>query len=282
MAVNGRQEFCAFWGATTAFYRQLPQFFLVLFLAAGCARIAPGLVPLAEDERAQVLSRYSEYLNHLPHCAGIEADVRLRYQSIFKDASLPGVLLAKAPADIKVMGLGPLGQPLLIFSLHDGRFTLIDVQGQKGYFGRITASKVANLLPLDKLAASGLYALLTGAPAIPMKANLAVSRLPEQEQGRYLLTWPADQPHKQIVFNLTTGRVEAFRLLDAADRILLEIRYSPKGEERCGVPAAINISGSMVRGTVECTFERVFSADSLATSEFALSVPEGFSMEEVR
>ncbi|MEJ2690307.1 MAG: hypothetical protein P8130_10240, partial [Deltaproteobacteria bacterium] len=88
--------------------------------------------------------------------------------------------------------------------------------------------------------------------------------------------------HRQEVFNLTAGQVEAFRLLDASNHVLLEIRYNSKREGKCKVPAAITISGSKVRGTVECTFERVFPADSLAEKEFTISVPDGFKMEEIR
>ncbi len=260
-----------------------PHLFLILFFAAGCARLMPRPIPLAEDERALVLSRYREYLQPLPLCSGIEADVNLQYQSILKDARIPGVLLAKSPASLKVMGLSPLGQPLLLFSLHNGRFTLIDVHGQKGFTGSISASKVKSLLPLEKLTETGLYALLTGGPAIPVEDQLVVSRLPEEGQGRYLLSW-------------TGGRTAASRWSSIStparwrpsDCLMPPVGFSwrsatvLKREERCGVPAALNISGSKVRGTVECSFEKVFPADSLAASEFALSVPEGFTMEEVR
>lgn len=282
MAVYGKHQPSTFFSALVVFFGQLLRCLPVLLLAAGCARLAPRPVPLAAGERAQVLSGYRAYLHHVPLCPGVEADVQLQYQSLFKDARIPGVLAAKAPASIKVMGLNPLGQPMLVFSVHGGRFTLIDVQGQKGYSGRITAGRVAKLLPLEDLAKAGLYDLLTGAPALPIESGLAVSRLRGVKRGFYLLTWPEAWPRKQIVFNLGAGRVEAFRLLDAADRILLEIHYSSRREGRCGVPAAIDISGSKVRGSVECTFERVFPADSLAAGTFALTVPEGFSMEKVR
>ncbi|MEJ2689338.1 MAG: hypothetical protein P8130_05190, partial [Deltaproteobacteria bacterium] len=208
-------------------------FFPVLFLAAGCARLMPGPPPLTGDERALVLSRYREYIQRSPLCAGIEADVNLQYQSILKDARIPGVLLAKSPASLKVMGLSPLGQPLLLFTLHDDRFTFIDVHGQKGYSGNIKAQKVADLLPLEKLAETGLYALLTGAPAIPIEDRLEVSRLPMEGEGLYLLSWPQGELHRQEVFNLTAGQVEAFRLLDAANHVLLEIRYNSKREGKC-------------------------------------------------
>lgn len=261
-------------------FKRLFSFFLILFFAVGCARLAPGPVPLVGDERALVLSRYQEYLQHLPSCSGIEADVGLQYQSILNDVRIPGVLLAAPPANLKVMGLGPLGQPQLLLSLHDGRFTLIDVQGQKGFTGSIKASRVEEMLPLENLVKIGLYGLLTGAPAVPLGDHVVVSHA-DEEEGSYSLTWPAEVNGPQVVFNPTRSRVEAFRLLDAKRRILLEIRYSPEREKRCGVPEAINISGSKVRGTVACSFEKVFPADSLPAGEFALAVPKDFTVEEV-
>lgn len=279
---GGGQRPGIFFRVEAAAIRQLIFFSLIFLYAGGCARIVPGPTPLVGDERALVLSRYEKYLQRSSLCTGIEADVSLQYKSIFKDARIPGMLLAKSPASLKIMGLGPLDQPLLLFSLHDARFTLIDVQRQKAFAGSIRANKVAELLPLEQLVGVGLYALLIGRPAIPVEASVVVRRLSKGEQGRYLLTWPGKGRHMQVVFNVASGQPEAFRLLDAPDRVSLEILYSQQREQRCGVPATVRISGSKVRGTVECSFEKIFPADSLAAKEFKLSVPDGFKVEEIR
>lgn len=266
-----------------AAFRQLVWTSLIMLLIAGCARMGHVSLPLAGTERSHVLERYREYLQRGPLCSGIEADIRLRYRSVLKDAGISGVLLAKRPASLKFLGLSPLGQPLLLLSLHDDRFVFVDVQGQKGYTGKLTARKVAELLPVEKLADEGLFVLLTGKPAIPLDEGLVVVSPAREGTGRYLLSWPAGDEHrKQVVFDGAAGQVEAFRLLDAAGQMLLEIGYSHEREERCGVPNSLSISGSEVRGSVECAFEQVFRADSLPASDFELAVPESFTMEEVR
>lgn len=284
MAMDSIQQPSTFSPSDGAFLGWLACALTILFFVAGCARFGLGPVPLAEDEKDLVLSRYREHLQQLPLCPGIEADVNLQYRSLLKDVRISGVLLAKYPASLKFLGLSPLGQPLLLLSLHDGRFTFVDVHNKEGFTGSITASKATELLPVGKLVDEGLYALLTGGPGNSGDDPLVVGRLNNGGKGSYLLTWSGigDDHRKQVVFDLITGEVEAFRLLDPAGKISLEIRYSQQREERCGVPAVVSISGNAVRGTLECAFEKVFAADSLSESDFQLAAPEGFTMEEVR
>jgi len=76
------------------------------------------------------------------------------------------IVLAKAPASVRFEALSPLGSPLLVATIHEGRLTAYDAVNDEATVGPATAEAAARLLGLP-FEPEDLVGVLSGRPSPP-------------------------------------------------------------------------------------------------------------------
>ena len=77
-----------------------------------------------------------------------------------------GVILAKAPGSVRFEALSPLGPPLMVATIHDGKITAYDATTGEATTGTATAEAAARLLSLP-FEPEDLVGVLAGRPVPP-------------------------------------------------------------------------------------------------------------------
>ena len=136
-------------------------------LYGGCAT-APARQPVPDDAR-----RALELLDARWHDF---TDLRTLADIVLtrgrESHQLTGALLVKGPDSVRFEALSPLGQPLLLVTVHEGRLTAYDVVKNEVLTGPATAATIVRVLglPLD---ADSLVAVLAGRPMPPRDLRAA-------------------------------------------------------------------------------------------------------------
>src|SRR5437867_4927708 len=134
---------------------------LMLLLVAGCATV-PSREPIGDDAQ-RALTRLAERSSEFTDLRTL-ADIALRQGE--ERQRLRGVLLVKAPTSVRFEALSPLGQPLLLVTVHDGRLTAYDAGKHEASTGPANAETIAKALGLP-LEPGDLVAVLAGRAVPP-------------------------------------------------------------------------------------------------------------------
>ena len=187
---------------------------------------------------------------------------------------LRGVLLAKAPASVRFEALSPLGQPLLLATIHEGQLTAYDATTNEAYVGPATAEATGRLLSLP-FEPDDLVAIL-GGHAIPPKDVRAAELLTPDALGPSLgLTGKANR--QRIWMDLGTGMVRQVELSGGPGAS--RITFARDGEGRM---LGFDLSGmlSILRATVRYR-NPDFNAD-VPVELFTFVIPKGAKIQRIR
>lgn len=147
-------------------------------VATGCAIAPPppraAIAPPAQKAVALLTARAREF-SDLRTLADVSAQRGTeRYR-------LRAVILAKAPASVRFEALSPMGQPLLVAAIHEGRMTAYDATTDEATVGPATAEAAAQLLSLP-FEPEDLVGVLAGRPLPPRDLREA-EMLPADADG---------------------------------------------------------------------------------------------------
>lgn len=151
---------------------------LGLLLLAGCARALPPPRSPISPEANRAIDLLTERWREFSDLRTV-ADIQLQRRS--EQHAMTAILLAKAPASVRLEALSPFGHPLLVLTAHDGRLIAYNVADNYAMVGPATADTAARLigLPFD---ADDLVGVLA-ARAVPPKDLRVASLLPPDEHG---------------------------------------------------------------------------------------------------
>src|SRR4051812_10223004 len=125
--------------------RLLSSVILVALLATGCAIAPPpprAAIPPAGRQAVELLARRAREFTDLRTLADVSVQrAPERYR-------VRGVILAQAPASVRFEALSPVGSPLLITTIHDGKILAYDAINDEASVGPATAETAASLLSL--------------------------------------------------------------------------------------------------------------------------------------
>jgi hypothetical protein len=185
-----------------------------------------------------------------------------------------GVLLARAPASVRLEALSPLGQPLLLATIHEGRLTVYDAAANSALVGPATSETAARLLslPFDP---DDLVGVLAGRPAPPKDLRTA-EVLPPDDRGPSIELIGA--VHRQRVWmDLTTGVVRQVEI--TGGRYAMRVTYV-LGDD--GSPLGFDLSAAegYLAGTVR--YRDPVYGGGVDAARFSLTLPERAKIEELR
>ena len=240
-------------------------------MLAGCATLPPAprqaIGPDARRVIEQLESRWRAFgtLRTL-------ADVLVQQRG--DRHQLRGVLLAKAPTSVRFEALSPMGQPLLLATIHDGRLTAYDATTNEAYVGAATAETTARFLHLP-FEADDLVGILAGYPVPPLDVR-AAQLLPPDPTGPSIELYGAAN-RRRIWYDGDTGVVRQFEL--TGGRAEVRVRYH-RGADGALTGFDLTAPIALVSATVRY-HEPAFDIP-LPTSQFALTLPKDAKIQEIR
>jgi outer membrane lipoprotein-sorting protein len=243
----------------------------VLAVLAGCVTLPPApREPIAADAReviARLEARAREFVSLRTLAEVVVQQRGERHQ-------LRGVLLAKAPTSVRFEALSPMGSPLLVATVHEGRVTAYDATTNEGFVGPATADVTARLLHLP-FEAEDLVRILSGHPTPPPEVR-AAAVLVADDVGPSIELRGKDN-RRRIWFDPDTIVVRQFEL--TGGRAEARVRYlrNPRGEVTgFDLDASLGLAGATVR------YQNPSFAVALGPDAFTFTIPKGAKIQDIR
>jgi outer membrane lipoprotein-sorting protein len=196
---------------------------LVPLATAGCAIVPPGprqpIAPAARQVLDVLVVRWHDFTG-LRTLAEIHVQRGERQQ-------LHGVLVAKPPDSVRFEALSPMGQPLFIAIIRDGRLVAYDATTNEATIGPATAETTARAMSLP-FEPADLVAVLAG-HALPPHDVRGAELLPADEVGPSIeLIGKVNR--RRIWLDLETGVVQQFELTGGRADALIRYERAPDRE----------------------------------------------------
>lgn len=214
--------------AAACFKKILPV--VVLAVLAGCAGHQPYFARIGIEETDQVKAAFLDRLAAERQCGCcLDAELAMDFTAGgmlgSRSGSIDGYLQAMPPASFKLIGVNPLGQPLLFITSDGSRFRTIVVPETKVYEGAIDSKTFRKYAPAGFVPAE-LFFWLTGNLRSEPPGILAVHR---DLLGRgYWLT--LEQVNGELVhrllFDPVAGLVREQLLENEAGEVVLAVGYN--------------------------------------------------------
>ena len=251
--------------------RRLSSLVAIVSLAVGCtvAVPPPREMPTDEAQRAVALlaARWQEFSD-----LRALADVRMAHGN--DRQQFTGALLLKAPASIRFEALSPLGQPLLLATIHEGQITTYNVAEHAAVVGPATAQTAARLLHLA-VEPDELVGVLAGR-AVPPKDLRVATILPVDGQGPSLEMIGA--LHRQRVWmDFSTGIVRQIQIVGG--RVDALVTYQRAAD---GALTGFDLSAGQENVTGSVRYRDVVVSGGVDPERFRLTIPQGASIERLR
>ena len=263
--------------AITILCRCIP---LMCFLLAGCAgfQLRTAVVSGPEGRAATAaLEKMSADLDNC-RCFDAEVTVNLAVSGWGRDraAFFSGYLQTMAPSYLKFIGVNPFGQPQLIVSLGNKRFSTVLVPEAKVFTGNVAGNTFAKYVPAG-FNGRDLIALLTGRIGID---DATIRSIREGETaGTYWfeLGRPGETGRAHLLFDPRAEAVMRYTVVDSNDRVLVDVSYTDyKDNGACRLPGKIHIESPTQHGRLDMVLSDILPCDELPAALFNQVPPPGF------
>jgi outer membrane lipoprotein-sorting protein len=251
--------------------RPLSSVLLLAVLAAGCAIAPPpprAAIPPAGRSAVDLLTeRWREFTD-----LRTLADVSVQRGT--EKYRVRGVILAKTPASVRFEALSPMGQPLLVATIHDGTITAYDATTDEATVGPATAEAAAKLLSLP-FEPEDLVGVLAGRPAPPRDLREAEVMPPDTEGPSVNLIGAI---HTQRVWmDFQTGIVRQLQISGGRGDARIVFRRAPDGAlTGFDVTAGMGLIRSVVR------YESPALGAGIEADRFVFTPPKGAKIRPIR
>jgi outer membrane lipoprotein-sorting protein len=251
--------------------RHLRSAILIALTVAGCATLPPApRQPISQDAR-RVLDALEARWREFGSLRTL-ADVTVQRGT--ERHQVRGVLLVKAPTSVRFEALSPMGQPLLIAIVHDGRLTAFDATTNEAWVGPATAEVTGRFLHLP-FEADDLVGVLAGRPVPPLDVRSA-ELLPADEVGPSI-EMSGSANRRRIWFDPGTMAVRQFEL--TGGRAEARVRFHREAETRI---AGFDLDAALGVLRASARYENPSFDVPLASDLFRLTVPKGAKIQEIR
>lgn len=240
----------------------------MLLLVAGCATI-PSREPIGDDAQ-RALTRLAERSSEFRDLRTL-ADIDLKQGE--ERQRLRGVLLVKAPASVRFEALSPLGAPLLLVTVHEGRLTAYDAGKNEASTGPANADTIAKALGLP-LEPGDLVAVLAGR-AVPPNDLRRAELVPADAAGPSLRLVGA-RAKERVWLDLETGSVRQLEISGKFD-VLIKYRRGPTG-----AVAGFDLDAARSYVTGSIAYQNPVENGGIDAERFALTIPKGAKIQTIR
>lgn len=239
--------------------------------AAGCAIAPPpprAAIPPPGRHAVALLAERARAFTDLRTLADVSVQRgRERYR-------VRSVILAKSPASVRFEALSPMGQPLLVATVHEGRITAYDATTDEVTTGPATAEAAANLLNLP-FEPEDLVGVLAGRPVPPRDLREVEMIAPDTDGPSINIVSAVNS--QRVWMDLETGVVRQLQISGGRADARIVFRREPDG-----TMAGFEVSAGLglVRSTVR--YERPAFGAGIETDRFVFAPPKGAKTRTIR
>jgi outer membrane lipoprotein-sorting protein len=244
---------------------------LAALVAAGCAIAPPpprAAIPPASRRAVELLAARAREFTDLRTLADVSVQ---RGGDRYR---VRGVILAKSPASVRFEALSPLGAPLMVATIHEGRITAYDATTDEVTTGPATAEAAARLLSLP-FEPDDLVGVLAGRPVPPRDLREAEVMAPDADGPSINLVGAV---HTQRVWmDMETGVVRLVQISGGRGDARIAFR-----READGTMTGFELTAGMglLRSTVR--YERPAFGAGIETDRFVFAPPKSAKTRAIR
>ncbi len=232
-------------------------------MTGGCASLPPRkpLPPDVEAARAALEARWKTF-----HDLRTQADLRIRRGDRLD--RLSGVLLLRAPAELRFEALAPFGPPLLVVASDADTVTLWEVAQQRAFLARSSPEATKRWLGLA-LGPEDLVALLAGYASPPR----------DPRSGEML---PSDAIGPSVSFETANGRQRIW--LDATSGAASQVEWTGGSQPARVVfrPEGPHLSTLDGKLDVDVRYKDPQRDTGFEPELMKLTVPQGVNIQDFR
>ncbi len=249
---------------------------LSVLLFAACAVFTPARPEFSGGDRTRVMAAFSAFALAQKECPStIDAGFVAEFDSFWRDRRAEGEVVVAAPGMMKLTAVDPLGRPLLILAVVDGRFTVVNIPLATVYTGPLSAAGVKAVFsrPPD----DSFYLLTAHLPPGDIhilrvepgpRPGLAIIRFATADAGDI----------REVVFDPDRRELISQAVLDRRGRLLFSLDYSRYQDPGCRIPTVIGVETPKGRLTLKLQGPVAVGP----APDFSLSWPPLFKLVEMK
>ncbi len=252
---------------------------LLIFLS-GCAAL-PARRPHSETESLLVRKAFKEMVGRQRQCqSSVDADIIITLESRWYSGTMSGYLQAKAPAFLKLVGINPFGQPLVVL-ITDGEFFSYALLNESlSYDGRVDSEAFQRFLPTGFDPGTSFYPL-TG-KLVPGEVRILATSSDQEKRGAWLeLENIQDNIHSLVLFEPERQLIRQYLQFNDDGKVTLEISYGDYSAGTCSLPGLITITSSDHSGELSIRLRDWQTDTPFSAADFVLELPPGFKRVKV-
>ena len=256
------------------FHRVLLGFWLLAFLS-GCAGL-PARLPLSGPENLLVRQSFKEMVGRQHQCkSSVDAEITITLDSRFYAGTMSGYLQAKAPAFLKLVGINPFGQPLVVLVSDGEYFSYALLSKSVSYGGRVDSDAFRRFAPAGFVPSTSFYPL-TG-KLVPGEVRILAASNDREGRGAWLeLENMQDNIHSLVLFEPERQLIRQYLQFNEDGKVTLKIGYGDYYPGPCSLPGLITITSSDHAGELLIRLHDWQTDTPFSAADFALELPPVF------
>ncbi|MEN8135243.1 MAG: hypothetical protein ABFS18_06865 [Thermodesulfobacteriota bacterium] len=254
-------------------------FWLVIFLSS-CAGL-PARLPHSGPESLLVRQSFKELVGRQRQCeSSVDAEITITLDSRWYSGTMSGYLQAKAPAFLKLVGINPFGQPLVVLVSDGESFSYASLSESLSYDGRVDSDTFQRFVPTGFDPSTSFYPL-TGKLA-PGEMRILTTSSDQEGRGAWLeLENIQDNIHSLVLFEPERQLIRQYLRLNEDGKVTLKIGYNDYYPGPCSLPGLVTISSSDHAGELSIRLHDWQTDTPFSAADFALELPPVFKRVKV-
>ncbi|MDF1577001.1 MAG: hypothetical protein RQ753_08275 [Desulfurivibrionaceae bacterium] len=247
---------------------------------AGCAGL-PARLPISAAESVAARQSFKEMAGRQRLCdKSVDADLTVTVDSRFYRGTMNGYLQAMAPSFVKLVGINPLGQPLVALVSDGERFNFVRFPDRLIYQGDVDSEAYRRIAPAG-IEPGALYYTLIGRLA-PGEVRILSTGGDERGRGVWLeLAREPGNSRSLVLFDPARQLIRRDLKLDEDGRAALEIVYDKYGAGECGLPGRLTAVSRDHAGELTIRLDDWRTGFPSSPVDFELELPPSFKRVKV-
>lgn len=264
---------------TTVLRHVLSGLCLLIFLS-GCA-ILPSRTPLSEQENLMARKSFKEMVAKQRQCkSSVDASITVTLDSIFYSGTMSGYLQAKAPASTKIVGINPLGQPLVVLVSDGHVFNYALLSELLLYHGTVNSESFRRFAP-SGFDPGNIFYSLTG-KLKPGEVRILEVSDDRQKRGTWIeIEDIEDNVRSLVLFDQERQLILHHLQFNEDDEVVMKTSYADYYPGTCGLPGLVTINSNNHSGELLIRLNDWRTDTPFSPAEFKLELPPSFKRVKV-
>lgn len=210
-----------------------------------------------------------------------DADITVTLDSRFYSGTMSGYLQAMAPAALKIIGVNPFGQPLVVLISDGERFSYSLLNESVNYNGSVDSAAFRRYAPTGFAADNSFYLLIGRLK--PGKMRIFGDSSDSGGKGAWLeLENEQDGTRSLVLFDPERQVIIKYLQLDKDGKPAMEIVYSNHYPGICTLPGRITISSDEYSGSLVVRLSNWQTTTPFSPGDFKFVPPPSFRRVTVK